>query len=113
MHHIHAEKLKLSERQKIWQGILQEFDKSGLSTKAFCERREIKYDAFAYHLTRHRRKQREQQPTFMPVEVRERVGASIHLRWQDMEVDFPSDFDPSSLALIIKALGAHHADAPL
>ena len=108
MHRIHTEKLSLAERKQIWQEILKVFDESGgLGSKKFCEQHGIKYDLFAYHLTRHRRKQREQQqPTFIPVEIQRQKEASIHLRWHDMEIDFPADFAPNQLAVIIKTIGA-------
>lgn len=105
MHRIHSKSLSLAERKKIWQEIMQLFHESKLRPVDFCAKHEIKRDIFAYHLTKHHRKNREHQSFFLPAQIQSQPIGMIHLRLEGVEIDFPADFNMDQLAALVKNLG--------
>ena len=80
-----------------WGRLTEEWERSGLSQKKFCERKGLSYWAFCKQRSRRRRKRdsetRAEKPSFLPVSIETEVPDSpTRVRQavlQELEVELP------------------------
>jgi hypothetical protein len=114
-----------AQREKHWRGLIQEWERGGLSRSVFCDRKAINEGTFGWWCDEIRRRDRERrpvapkqrrrrrraaaQPAFVPVRLIEPAprGATIEVVIGGRTVRVPAGFDPADLAKLIAVLEPH------
>ena len=98
------------ERTEKREAILQQFHKSGLTQKAFCETRGVALSTLQYWLGRERKKSRVQSsPDLVPVGTVDTVASKGMLRVfasGGVAIEVQRPVSESELAIILKAISA-------
>jgi len=111
MHKVHTENLTNPERKALWRNIIEEYERSGLSQKKFCENNQIKSDLFSYHYRCKRQGgEKKMSPAaikFIPIVPEVRKTQDIfHLKINQFELFIPPAFAADDLARIVNVLRA-------
>jgi len=96
-----------------WDAIFSEWRRSELSQAAFCKKRGIKKSAFNYYRNKHHSKQSKTAQKWVPIEIAtpsksaKQPTADYHLLLSSgARLSIPHDYDKTTLAPLLKLLGA-------
>ncbi len=106
-----------SSKHHYWRSIIDEWLKSGLKKKAFCEKAGINYHTFTYWQGKTLSKANVQPVIFAKAEIKRNLAPRPEESTQPISIELPSKlkiiipnfFDGETVSRLLKLLGVTHA----